>query len=321
MSLGRDRLVELLHQMWRIRYFEREVIRVYQRGLVRASTHTYVGEEAIAVGACAALRSDDWITSTHRGHGHIIARGAELEPMMAEILGRANGTCKGKGGSMHIADLELGILGANGIVGGSLGIAAGAAFTSQLLGDGRVTLAFFGDGGLHQGIFHESASLAGLWKLPVIFLCENNRFAEFTRAEIVLPIPFAQLHERARAYGLEGVSVDGNDVFAVHDAVAAARERAASGEGATLIVAHSYRLEGHNIGDPETYRTKEEVAEARANDPIPRFAARLIEEGVLDEDEAARIEQEERKRAAEAVQYAMSSPEPELQELLSDVYV
>lgn len=312
--------IEILRTMFRIRRFEEQVIRLFQRGLVRGSTHVCTGQEATAVGACAALEPTDWITSTHRGHGHVLAKGADIRPAMAEILGRATGTCKGKGGSMHIADLEHGILGANGIVGGSLAIAAGAAFTSQLTGDGRVTLCFFGDGALAEGLFHEAATLAGLWDLPVIFLCEMNAFAEFTRAEVVLPIAADELHRRAEGYGFPGVAVDGNDPLAVRDAVAEARQRALAGEGPTLVVAHTYRLEGHNIGDPETYRTKEERLAARDRDPIRRYGDALLAQGVLDESEIERLGEEARAEAAEAVEFALASALPDPSQLTTDVY-
>ena len=313
--------VEILRTMWRIRRFEEQVIRFFQRGLIRGSTHVSIGQEATAAGACAALNPTDWITSTHRGHGHVIAKGAELAPAMAEVLGRADGTCNGKGGSMHIADLELGILGANGLVGGSLAIATGAAFTSQVTGDDRVTLCFFGDGALAEGLFHEAATLAGLWGLPVIFLCEMNAFAEFTRAEVVLPIPAEELHRRADGYGFPGLAVDGNDPLAVRDAVAEARERALTDGRPTLIVAHTYRLEGHNIGDPESYRTKEERSAARERDPIPRYGDVLVERGLLEPQDVERLGEEARAEAAAAVEFALASPLPDLAELTTDVYV
>jgi acetoin:2,6-dichlorophenolindophenol oxidoreductase subunit alpha len=313
--------IEILRTMWRIRRFEEQVIPLFQRGLIRGSTHVCIGQEATAAGACAALEPPDWITSTHRGHGHVIAKGADTGAAMAEVLGRATGTCKGKGGSMHIADLELGILGANGIVGGSLAIAAGAAFTSQVTGDGKVTLCFFGDGALAEGLFHEAATLAGLWRLPVIFLCEMNAFAEFTRAEVALPIPVDELHQRADGYGFPGVAVDGNDPLAVRNAVAEARARALGDEGPTLIVAHTYRLEGHNIGDPESYRTKEERRAARERDPIFRYGEVLVEQGLLKHADVERLDEEARAEAMAAVEFALASPLPDPAELTTDVYV
>src|SRR5438105_15640511 len=248
-STSTDTNVEVLRRMMLIRAFDSLLPDLYTRGLIRGSSHAAIGQEAVAVGACAALAADDYITSTHRGHGHAIAKGCDVNRMMAELLGRRDGYCRGKGGSMHIADFSLGMLGANGIVGGGFGIAGGAALSAKLRGSGQVALCFFGDGAANQGAFHEVANLSAIWKLPLILLCENNRFAMSARVENMVAV--SDLAERARAYGFPGVSVDGMDVVSVRDAVAAARSRAVRGDGPTLVVADCYRFAGHFSGDTQ----------------------------------------------------------------------
>ena len=319
MELTREQLVEMYRRMLLIRRFDEQARALFMRDLVRGSTHTYTGQEAIAVGACAALRDDDLITSTHRGHGHCLAKGGDPKAMMAELLGRATGYCKGKGGSMHIADIELGILGANGIVGGGIGIATGAAYTSIYRGMDRVVICFFGDGAINQGIFYEAANMAALWKLPVIYLCEENQYAEFSPSRPMMSVE--DLTVRAVAFGMPGVAVDGNDVLAVHKTVSQAVARARRGEGPSLIIARTYRLEGHTVGDPLTYRPKGEAEEWWARDPIPRFRQYLIEQGVLTEEEAVEIEDAARTEILEAVEFALKSPPPSVDELWRDVYV
>jgi pyruvate dehydrogenase E1 component alpha subunit len=311
-------LVELYRRMCLIRAFEEHARELYLQGKVRGSTHMYIGEEAVAVGACAALRRDDYITSTHRGHGHCLAKGGDPRAMMAELLGKATGYCHGKGGSMHIADLDLGILGANGIVGGGISLATGAAYSARYRGTDRVVCCFFGDGALNQGVFHESANMAALWKLPVIYLCEENKYAEFSPNVGFFPVPDLTL--RAAPYGLPGIKVDGNDVIAVHRTVAEAVERARTGDGPTLIIADTYRIEGHTIADPLTLRPQGEADEWRARDPILRLRNALIERGVLDEIRADAIVAETRREIDDAVEFAMSSPEPEISELWKDLY-
>jgi len=319
MDLTNEHLLELLRRMWKIRYFEQAVIDLFKKGLITGTTHVSLGEEGTAVGACAALNETDYITSTHRGHGHCIAKGGELRPMMAELMGKAAGYCCGKGGSMHIADLDLGILGANGIVGGGLTLAVGAALSCQYLGAGRITLCFFGDGAINQGGFYEGANLASVWKLPLIYFCENNQYA--------LSTPLAQnatvtdLAERAAGLGFPGVSVDGNDVLAVYEAVTAAAARARAGEGPTLINAVTYRWEGHVIGDPQPYRTREEVEEWKKKDPIARFERELIGRGVLTEDTARQIEDKARLSLEDAVEFSRTASEPTLECLYDGVYV
>ncbi len=318
-ALSKEQLIELYRQMWRIRAFEEQVVELYKRNLIRGSAHVYLGQEAVAVGVCAALEPGDLITSTHRGHGHCIAKGGDPKPMMAELLGKATGYCKGKGGSMHIADLSIGILGANGIVGGGLTIATGAALSCQYLENRKVVVCFFGDGAINQGPFHESANLAAIWKLPLVFVCENNVYALSTRVNEAVAIP--DLAQRAVAYGFPGISVDGDDVLAVYEAAQEAVGRARAGQGPSLIVARTYRWEGHMIGDPQLYRSKEEVEEHKKRGPIVRFRAKLLEIGVLSKEEATAIREEARTEMREAVEYAMASPEPAVDELWRDVYV
>jgi len=317
-GLTPTQLLEMFRQMLLIRHFEQEAADLFHRNLVHGAVHSYIGEEAIAVGACSALQREDYITSTHRGHGHCLAKGGDPNRMMAEILGRATGYCKGKGGSMHIADLDLGILGANGIVGGGIGIATGAAFTSRYRNEGRVAVCFFGDGAMHQGIFHECADMAALWKLPVVYLCEYNGFAEFTHSASTFPI--TELSARAAPYGFPAFTVDGNDVLAVYRAASDAVQRARQGGGPTLLIGVTYRIEGHFIGDPLTYRTKEEVVPWRQQDPLVRFRTVLQDQGLLPDAVCREIEAEVTKRIQEAIAFAMASPEPDLRELTSDVY-
>ena len=319
-DLSSQHLLELYRKMYLIRRFELEIAAWFQKNLIHGAVHSYLGQEAIAVGACAALKREDFITSTHRGHGHCLAKGGDPKKMMAEIFGRATGYCKGKGGSMHIAELDIGILGANGIVGESIGIATGAAFTSQYRGEGKVALCFFGDGALHQGILHECADMAGLWKLPVVYLCEYNCFAEFTHSDTTFPIKNLAL--RAAPHGFPGLEVDGNDVLAVYRATQGAVDRARQGQGPTLLIAYTYRIDGHYVGDPLTYRTKEEVEPWRAKDKdaIARFRALLESEGIMNEGLRQRIEAETEERIKEAVDFALSSPEPDFEAITQDVY-
>ena len=319
MGLTTDQMVDMLRRMWQIRFFEQNVIELFKRGLITGSTHVSLGEEATAVGACAALRTTDFITSTHRGHGHCIAKGGELKPMMAELLGKANGYCGGKGGSMHIADMDLGILGANGIVGGGLTLAVGAALSCQYLGTDQVSLCFFGDGAMNQGGFYEGANLASIWKLPLIYFCENNQYALST--PLTNNTTVVDLAERASGLGLPGVRVDGNDVLAVYEAVEVATKRARAGEGPSLINAVTYRWEGHTIGDPQIYRTREEVDEWKKRDPIVRFTTYLLGQGVLTDEQARQVEDSARQAVEEAVEYAKMAPEPSLECLYDGVYV
>jgi TPP-dependent pyruvate/acetoin dehydrogenase alpha subunit len=308
----------MYRKMCLIRHFEQEMAKLFQKNLIHGSVHSYVGQEAVAVGGCSALEAQDVITSTHRGHGHCLAKGGDPAKMMAELFGKATGYCKGKGGSMHIAELDIGILGANAIVGGSIGIATGAAFTSKYRKEGRVALCFFGDGALHQGLLHECANMAALWKLPVVYLCEYNSFAEFTHSDTTFPT--RELTLRSAPYDFPGVRVNGNDVLAVYRATRDAVSRARQGLGPSLLVAYTYRIEGHFVGDPLTYRTKEEVEPWRKLDPIARFRADLEKQGMTS-DSLHQIEVNAQQAILRAVDFAMSSPEPDLAEIISDVYV
>ncbi|MEW6425653.1 MAG: thiamine pyrophosphate-dependent dehydrogenase E1 component subunit alpha [Bacillota bacterium] len=311
----------MLKKMLEIRHFEEQVNDLYRKGIMPGLAHLYNGEEAVAVGACSALAQDDYITSTHRGHGHLIAKGGRLKFMMAEILGKKTGYCKGKGGSMHIADFDLGILGANGIVGGGFAIAVGAALSSRLLGQGRVTVCFFGDGATNQGSFHESVNLASVWKLPVVFVCENNLYGisvAQSRHQAIKDIAV-----RAQAYGIPGVIVDGMDVLAVYGEVKKAVDRAREGGGPTLVECKTYRFGGHHVGDPGNgivYRTKEEMDEWKERCPIRRMQGYLLEKGVMTQQEIDEMEEEVIKEVQEAVDFAVNSPFPDPEELTEDLY-
>ena len=317
-ALGPDHLRSMLRTMHMIRQFDLRALELYREGAMRGSTHPYIGMEAVAVGACAALRPTDRITSTHRGHGHCLAKGGDPRLMMAELLGKATGYCKGKGGSMHIADVDAGILGANGIVGGGIGLATGAALAAQLAAREEVTLCFFGDGALNQGVLHESANLAAIWKLPVVYLCENNQYAMSARADQFTSV--ADPAVRATAYGFPGVSCDGMDVFAVYRTVADAVTRARAGRGPSLVVCVTYRFLGHHVGDPLNYRDKAEVDVWRARDPIERLRRELIARGMLSADQARAVEAEVTQEIEAAVAFAKASPEPEVGALMEDVY-
>lgn len=305
-------------QMLEIRFFEEKVFDLYAQNLVPGTIHLYLGEEAVAVGVCSLLRKDDYITSTHRGHGHCIAKGAELKRTMAEILGKKTGYCKGKGGSMHIADFKIGMLGATAVVGAGLPIAVGAGLSAKLRKTDQVVACFFGEGASNQGTFHESINMASIWKLPVIFVCENNLYAMGTRQSRVMAIE--NVADRAVAYGIPGVVVDGNDVLAVYEATEKAVERARKGEGPTLIECKTYRHKGHSRVDPAKYRPKEEVEEWLAKDPIKCFKEKLLQTNTLTESEIQQIEKEVSDEIEEAVKFAMESPYPAPEEALEDIY-
>jgi len=318
LNLSKDKLVEMYKQMLEIRFFEEKVFDLYAQNLVPGTIHLYLGEEAVAVGVCSLLKKDDYITSTHRGHGHCIAKGAELKRTMAEILGKKTGYCKGKGGSMHIADFKIGMLGATAVVGAGLPIAVGAGLSAKLRKTDQVVACFFGEGASNQGTFHESINMASIWKLPVIFVCENNLYAMGTRQSTVMAIE--NVADRAVAYGILGVIVDGNDVLAVYEATQRAVERARKGEGPTLIECKTYRVKGHSRVDPAKYRPKEEVEEWLAKDPIKRFKEKLLQTNSLTESEIQQIEKEVSDEIEEAVKFAMESPYPAPEEALEDVY-
>jgi pyruvate dehydrogenase E1 component alpha subunit len=316
--LSVEEVLGALKRMRRIRGFEEAAEDSYIRGLSYGTMHLSIGQEATAVGACMPLRDTDWITSTHRGHGHCIAKGAELEPMFAEFLGRESGYCKGRGGSMHIADPAKGNLGANGIVGGGLPIAVGAALSAKKQRTGAVAVAFFGDGANNEGAFHEALNLASIWKLPVVFVCENNQYA--MSMAMVRASPVANVADRAAAYAIPGVMVDGNDFAAVAGAAFEATERARSVEGPTLIEAKTYRTRGHSRSDRNRYRSREEIEAWKARDPIARFEKEIVALGLATEAQVASIAAEVEKEMAEAVAEASASPWPAVADVTRDVY-
>ncbi|HDD31377.1 MAG TPA: thiamine pyrophosphate-dependent dehydrogenase E1 component subunit alpha [Thermococcus litoralis] len=318
-EIPKEKLLWIYETMVKIREHEERVAELFAQGKIPGFVHLYVGEEAVATGVMAHLRKGDFITSTHRGHGHFIAKGGNIKASMAELFGKATGICKGKGGSMHIADLDVGELGANGIVGGGIPHAVGAALGIKLNGLDNVAVAFFGDGASNQQNFHEAINLAAIWKLPVVFVCENNLY------QISLPYSKQQaiksVAERAAAYGIPGVSVDGQDVFAVYEVAKEAIERARNGEGPTLIEAKTYRFRGHFEGDPQVYRSKEEVEWWKENkDPIVLFEKTVLEKGLLTKEELDVIREKVKKEIEEAIKFAEESPWPKPEEVLEDVF-
>lgn len=314
----RETLMHLYRQMVLIREFELRAIAERRAGLIPGFIHSCVGQEATATGACAALEPHDVITSTHRGHGHLVAKGGDPKYMMAELAARTTGYCGGKGGSLHMTDFGLGILGANGIVGGGLPIAVGAGLAFQQKREPRVALSFFGDGATNEGSFHEALNLAGLWKLPVVFFCENNLYGEGTPQTRQAPV--ADLAIRAVSYAMPGVTVDGNDVLAVYEATRTAVDRARAGGGPTLIEGKTYRLRGHYEGDPMVYRSKAEMEEWKGRDPVPAFRARLLDEAGVPEPEVVVLERAVQAALDEAVAYAAASPSPAPEMALEGVY-
>lgn len=322
MKISEDKQLALYTTMKTIRLFEERIADLYARGQVPGLVHLYIGEEAVAAGVCAALREDDYITSTHRGHGHVIAKGAELNPMMAELYGKKTGYCKGKGGSMHIADMTVGILGANGIAGGGLPIAVGAGWSAKWRGTDQVTVCFFGDGSSNNGTFHESLNLASVHRLPVIFVCENNLYGISVCQAKHQAI--TDVAVRATAYDMPGVVVDGNDVTAVFQAAEKAVKRARAGEGPTLIECKTYRWRGHHEGDPNQgarYRTREEIDVWKNKCPIERFARQLVRNRTATAKKLEAIDREITGRIDAAVAYAETSEFPAYEEMFEDVYV
>jgi len=317
-NVTKKKLVEMYRKTLQIRFFEEKVFELYAQNLVPGTIHLYAGQEAVAVGVCSALRKEDYITSTHRGHGHCIAKGADLKRVMAEILGKKTGCCKGKGGSMHIADFTIGTLGATAVVGAGIPIAVGAGLSIKLRKTDQAVACFFGEGASNQGTFHEGINMASIWKLPVIFVCENNLYAMGTRQSRVMVIE--NIADRAIAYGIPGVVTDGNDVLAVYEAAQRAVERARKGEGPTLIECKTYRHKGHSRVDPARYRPKEEVEEWLAKDPIKLFRRKLLKTKTLTEAEIEQIEKEVSLEIEEAVKFAKESPYPAAEEALEGVY-
>lgn len=316
-KIPEDVALQLYETMQRIRKFELAVVELFARGKIPGFLHTYVGEEAVAAGVCAALRPGDRIISTHRGHGHLIAKGGRLDLMMAELFGKRTGYCKGKGGSMHIAEPELGMLGANAIVGAGIAIINGAALTAQYLGTDQVAVAFFGDGASNTGVFHEALNMASVWSLPSIFVCENNGYAESTPRHQHQKIE--DIAARAKAYDMPAAAVDGNDVGAVYLVAQEAVARARSGGGPSLIEAKTYRLRGHYEGDPQIYRSREEVEAWEKKEPVERWREALLKRGislVQIEEIEAQIEEE----LEQAVIFAEESPLPDPTEARSDIF-
>lgn len=317
-SSDKDAALAALESLLTIRFFEEAVDGLFARGLMHGTMHLSIGQEAVATGACAALRTTDFITSTHRGHSHCIAKGADLTRMMAELLAKQTGYCRGRGGSMHIADAKTGNLGANGIVGGGIPIAAGAALAQKMRGLDNVVVSFFGDGATNEGAFHEALNLAAVWDLPVIFICENNKYGMSFSTEKSMRVE--NIADRAAAYGFPGVTVDGNDVDAVYTATAAAVQRARNGQGPTLIEAITYRHKGHSKSDKNLYRTKEEIDFWKDQDPVGRFETKLIEKGILSLQEVEQITESVRNGIRTAIQEASSAPDSDPAELLSSVF-
>lgn len=313
-----ERLMNFYRRMLQLRRFEERSIELYQQGLMGGSLHVGIGQEAVAVGVCAALRPDDYMTNTYRGRPQFLAKGADPGRTMAELLGRRDGYCRGKGGPMHVTAVELGCLGANAIVGAGVPIAVGAALSAKMQGSDRVAVTFFGEGATNQGAWHEAMNLAAVWQAPVVLVLENNQYAEMT--PIRRTVRIERLADRATAYGIPAVIVDGMDVEAVHAAAVVAVARARSGGGPTLIEAQTYRFKGHMIGDSEVYRTREEVTEWMARDPLRLSRQKLIELGVA-EDALDRAEREVERWIEEAVAFALASPEPTVESAFEDVWV
>ncbi len=318
-DLNESKLLEMYEIVVKIRHFEEKCYDIFGMNLIPGTLHTYIGEEAVATGVCANLTKNDFITSTHRGHGHCIAKGASLNLMMAELFAKKTGYCKAKGGSMHIADFDIGILGANGIVGGGLTIAPGAGLTCKLkYNNERVTACFFGDGASNQGTFHEGINLASAWDLPVIFICENNLYAMGTCQRDISKVK--DIADRAIGYGIPGIIADGQDVLDVYKKAKTAVERAKNGEGPTLIECKTYRYKGHSKYDPATYRSPEELKKWIEKDCIKIYRKKLISDYKIEEARLASIEKLVDEEIEQAFEYARESPEPELVDALEDVY-
>ena len=317
MPLSQERLPDVYRQMLVIRKFEEAIRDLYQQGKIRGSFHPCVGQEATAVGGCWALRKDDYMTCTYRGHGQALAKGLSVRAAMAEMLGKVTGCSKGKGGSMHFTDPSVGLLGANAIVGGGVPHAAGAALAAQMQKKDNVAISYFGEGAVNQGVFLESLNLAVIWKLPLILVCENNLYSEMTPSHETTSV--VETYQRAAGFGLNALQVDGNDVEAMYVAVEQAAVRARAGQGPTYIEAMTYRLWGHMMGDPEIYRSKEEVAKAKETEPIVRLGKRLLALGHSQAD-LTRLDGEAEAIIADAVQFAEASPAPEAADAFTDVF-
>jgi len=314
---SREFLEQLYRTLYTIRVFETECIKLYRQGLIIGYFHPYLGEEAIATGVCAALRKDDYIVSTHRGHGHCIARGGELKKMVAEVLGREAGYCRGRGGSMHIADVNIGNIGANGIVGGGIPIGVGAGLGISIRGTDQVAVIFFSDGACNNGVFAESLNLAAIWDLPVIFLLENNQYAVSSPIEEMSRI--TDLYRRAEGYGVPAFPADGNDVLAVYEKTKEAIEACRKGKGPVMIEAKTYRHGGHHVNDPGLYMPKDRLEYYKSKDPVDIGRKYLLEETKCTEQEAAAIEQQVQQAMEDAIEFAKNSPEPSVEKFLEEV--
>jgi TPP-dependent pyruvate/acetoin dehydrogenase alpha subunit len=314
---SREFFEQLYRVVYTIRVFETECIKLYRQGLIIGYFHPYLGEEAIATGVCSALRRDDYIVSTHRGHGHCIARGGELKKMVAEVLGREDGYCRGRGGSMHIADIGIGNIGANGIVGGGIPIGVGAGLGIHIRGGDQVVVIFFSDGACNNGVFAESLNLAAIWDLPVVFLLENNQYAVSSPIEEMSRVP--DLYRRAEGYGVPAYPVDGNDVLAVYEKTKEAIESCRDGKGPVMIEAKTYRHGGHHVNDPGLYMPKDRLEYYKSRDPVAIGRKYLLEEAKCTEQEVAVIEQQARKAMEEAIEFGKNSPEPSVKKFLEEV--
>ena len=320
MSMTKEELLRHYETMVKIRKFDLEAYRARSAGEILGHVHVYVGEEAVATGVCACLDRKDYIESTHRGHGHTIAKGADLNRMMAEIFGKSTGYCKGKGGSMHIADFSVGMLGANGVVGGGYTLAVGAALATKMRGEDRVSAVFFGDGASNRGTFHEALNMAAAWKLPVLFVCEMNQWASTTPYRTTTSVE--NIADRCQGYSIPGYIVDGNDVLAVYEAARDIIADIRAGKGPVLLECKTYRIKGHFVGDPEKYRTKEEVQhQFETNNPIDRFEEKVLKAGVMAQKDLDGIRKETEQRIAAALEFAKESPEPAPEALFEDLYV
>ena len=318
-SLERDKALRFYRQMLRIRLFEEQVSQLYMSAKMPGLAHLYIGQEAVAVGVCEALRRDDYITSTHRGHGHCLAKGASVDRMFAELLGKAPGYCRGKGGSMHIADQETGNLGANAIVGGSAGIATGAALSAKMRGSKQVAVCFFGEGALGQGVLYEAMNMASLWKLPILYVCENNQYNEYTHYRETTA---GDLKARAEAFGIKTESIAGQDVDLVYTTTLPLVERSRQGKGPAFLICDTYRFHGHHVGDINRsyYRSKKEEEEWKKRDPLKLVTARLRERKIADEKGLAEIDKEVQREIDDGVKFALEAPYPEATEVDQHVY-
>jgi pyruvate dehydrogenase E1 component alpha subunit len=314
----KEKLLEIYYSMVKVRRVEERLVEIFAQGKIPGFIHVSIGQEAVAAGVCSCLNADDYIYTTHRGHGQALAKGISLKSFMAEIYGRRDGCCKGKSGSMHIASKECGVAGSNGIVGAGIPISIGAAFASMYRGQNKVTVCFFGDGASNQGTFHESLNISSLWNLPIVFCCENNGWAQFSSQKTYMKLE--NISKRAEAYGMYGVTVNGDDVLEVHREAEKAVERARAGQGPTLLECKTHRWMGHYVGDAQKYRPDTEVQQVKEFDPIARFEKFLMESGYIGEDYLASVEARIKSEIEEAIAYAESSPVAGAEELFNDVY-